>query len=269
MGHSPCIVRDVPYTYAFPRPAVTVDVVIFSIRKSELSVLLVKRGEKPSKGAWALPGGHVEPNESLEKAAARELAEETGVSNLPFEQLGAFGDPGRDPRGHYVTVAYYTYVGAESIRAKAGDDASDVAWHPIDTLDLSPDPNAKVRAAAAKGKRRNANDPPVLLQLAFDHAKILSHAVDRLRERLLEPQRPARFHLVPPNFTIAEIRRVYEVIFGREFNARSFKTAMLARDFLEPVAAPRKKGGGAFRATKSAQVLYRFKHAPRRRTLDD
>ena len=256
-----------PYTYAFPRPAVTADVVIFSIRAGELAVLLVKRGDEPHAGSWALPGGHVEPNESLEKAAARELAEETGVSNLPFEQLGAFGDPGRDPRGHYITVAYYTYVGAESIRPKAGDDASDVAWYPIRALDLSPDPNAKARAAATKGKKRaSGKQPPELLQLAFDHARILRHAIDRLRERLLEPQRPARFHLVPPNFTIAEIRRVYEVIFDSELNPRVFKTAMLARDFLEPVGAPRKKGQ---KATKSAQVLYRFKHAPRRRTLDD
>jgi 8-oxo-dGTP diphosphatase len=257
----------VAYTYEYPRPAVTADVVIFSIRSGELSVLLIKRGEEPHEGAWALPGGHVEQNESLEKAAARELAEETGVSNLPFEQLGAFGDPGRDPRGHYVTVAYYTYVGAESIRARAGDDASDVAWHPISKLELSPDPNAKARAAAAtKGKKRAPRSSSDLIPLAFDHAKILRHAIERLRERLLTPQRPARFHLAPPNFTIAEIRRVYDVIFGQVFNPRSFKKAMLARDFIEPVAAPRKKGQ---KVTKSAQVLYRFKHAPRRRTLDD
>jgi 8-oxo-dGTP diphosphatase len=247
-----------------------VDVVIFSIRAGELAVLLEKRDDDAHKGGWALPGGPVQPNESLEKAAGRVLAEQTSVSNLPFEQLGAFGDPGRDPRGHYISVAYYTYVGAESIRAKAGPTSpahpNDGGWHPVSVLDLSPDPNAKVRAAAAKGKKRNPKDPPALLQLAFDHSKILRHAIDRLRERLLEPQRPARFHLVPPNFTIAEIRRVYEVIFGRELNPRVFKTAMLARDFLEPVAGPGKKGQ---KKTRSAQVLYRFKHAPRRRTLDD
>jgi 8-oxo-dGTP diphosphatase len=276
----------VPFTYDYARPAVTADVVIFTMRADDLAVLLIRRGEPPFKGAWALPGGHVESNESLEKAASRELEEETGLTNVPFEQLGAFGDPGRDPRGHYVTVAFYTFIGSESVRVKAGDDASEVAWLPLRSLDLASTvgssgkrgipaapPSAPVTGsrAAVRGKKA-----PQLLRLAFDHAKILRLAVERLRERLLEPSRPSRFHLVPPNFTLVELRRVYEVIFGRAIDPRAFRIGMLARDFIEPIAAVKtssKKTGKKAPKTKpreKAGMLYRFKHAPHRRsTIDD
>ena len=96
-----------PYTYEYPRPAVTVDVVLFTIRAGDLAVLMIRRGGAPFKGHWALPGGFVEENESLERAASRELKEETGIEQAALEQLGAFGDPGRDPRGHTVSVAFY------------------------------------------------------------------------------------------------------------------------------------------------------------------
>jgi 8-oxo-dGTP diphosphatase len=260
-----------PHTYEYPRPAVTADVVIFTMRADDLAVLLIKRGEPPFAGAWALPGGHVEQNESLEKAAARELHEETGVSGVPFEQLGAFGDPGRDPRGHYVTVAYYTFIAAESARIKAGDDASDVAWLPLRSLDLSSAIPKRVstRNLAAAAKGRSKKGPP-LVPLAFDHARILKLAVDRVRERLLEPQRPSRFHLVPPHFTLAELRRVYEVIFGRQFDPRLFRTTLIARDVIEPIAmATKSRGKKATTKRASASELYRFKHAPARRTVDD
>jgi 8-oxo-dGTP diphosphatase len=262
----------VPHTYAYPRPAVTADVVIFTMRADDLAVLLIRRGEPPFAGAWALPGGHVEPNESLEKAAARELQEETGLSGVPFEQLGAFGDPGRDPRGHYVTIAYYTFVAAESVRIKAGDDASEVAWTALRALDLSNATPKRNGVPAPPAKPRGKKAQP-LVPLAFDHARILKLAVDRLRERLLEPQRPSRFHLVPPHFTLAELRRVYEVIFARQFDPRLFKTTMIARDVIEPLAAPAKPRGAAKKAPvkkrASANELYRFKHAPARRTVDD
>ena len=112
-----------PFTYPYPRPAVSCDVVVFTMRADDLAVLLVQRRDEPFKGQWALPGGFVNENESLERAAARELSEETGLTGARLEQLGAFGDPGRDPRGHTVTVAYVTFLVAEA-KITAGDDAA-------------------------------------------------------------------------------------------------------------------------------------------------
>ena len=126
-----------PFTYPYPRPSVTADVVAFTMRADDLAVLLIRRKDEPFKGAWALPGGFVNENESLERAAARELHEETGlvVSPSKLEMLGAFGDPGRDPRGHTVTVAYVTFRSTET-KVNAGDDAVEAVWQPLRALDL-------------------------------------------------------------------------------------------------------------------------------------
>ena len=209
-------------TYRFPRPAVTADVAIFTMHADDLAVLLIKRGEDPFLGAWALPGGHVEKNESLERAAARELQEETGVSGLRLEQLGAFGDPGRDPRGHYVTVVYYTFVVAESVVPRAGDDAAEVAWHPLRTLPFHPQPK-KPRIPT--------------IAVAFDHLQIIEAALFRLRERMDDPLRASHFNVVPRTFTLAELQRVYEVLHNRTFDKRNFRARLLARNLIEPVAA--------------------------------
>src|SRR4051812_36510895 len=101
------------------------------MRAEDLAVLLVKRGVAPYAGHWALPGGFVEEHESLERAALRELEEETGVRDIAMEQLAAFGDPGRDPRGHTISVAYFSFVVAESHAVIAGDDAAEVQWIPL------------------------------------------------------------------------------------------------------------------------------------------
>lgn len=167
------------FKYKFPRPAVTADVVMFTMRADDLAVLLIRRGAEPFEGSWALPGGFVDENEALERAAARELEEETGVSGVPMEQLGAFGNPGRDPRGHTVTVAYFTFVLAESVRARAGDDAADVAWHPLRSLPLR-------SAFSPRAKPRTRSKPPPIT-LAFDHDVIIDAALGRLRERLDDP----------------------------------------------------------------------------------
>jgi 8-oxo-dGTP diphosphatase len=139
------------HCYDYPRPSVTVDVVLFYRDGERTEVLLIKRAREPFKGAWAFPGGFVDQDESLERAAARELKEETGLEGIHFEQLGAFGDPGRDPRGHTVSVAF---VGLLESRAEAtgADDADDARWH-------------------------SALRPP---RLAFDHKKILRLALDRV-----------------------------------------------------------------------------------------
>jgi 8-oxo-dGTP diphosphatase len=140
-----------PYTYEFPRPSVTVDIVLVT-REDRPRVLLIRRKQDPFAGAWAIPGGFVDEGETLLAAAERELREETGVKNVELEQLAAFGDPGRDPRGWTVSVVHIGRVSAPPT-ARAGDDAAEVAWHSL-------------------------YDPPN--PLAFDHAAILALAKMRL-----------------------------------------------------------------------------------------
>jgi len=140
------------YTYDFARPAVTADIVIISL-EPEPHVLLIRRKDEPFKGAWALPGGFVDPDETLTEAAHRELGEETGITGVYLEQLGAFGDPGRDPRGWTVTIAFLARVDRLAIGPIAGDDAAEVKWHPLVKLPK---------------------------KLAFDHDKILARTRARL-----------------------------------------------------------------------------------------
>lgn len=143
------------YTYEFPRPALSVDIVLFAGPAAERRVLLVRRGAEPFEGRWALPGGFVDEGERLEEAARRELAEETGLTVPgPLVQAGAFGDPGRDPRGWTVSVAFTADLGAgEPPAVTGGDDAAEAAWHPLNAL------------------------PP----LAFDHDEIVERALHGLR----------------------------------------------------------------------------------------
>jgi 8-oxo-dGTP diphosphatase len=230
----------VPHTYEYPRPSLTVDVVIFTMRAEDLAVLLIKRGSPPFKGHWALPGGFVEENEALDRAALRELREETGIPGVALEQLGAFGDPGRDPRGHTVSVVFFTFVVADAAPIVAGDDASDVAWHSLRDLPID-------RPATKKTPR-----------LAFDHALIIDKARRRLQERLVDPTREAAFDLVPSRFTLTELQRVYEAVLGRTIDKRNFRARLLARGLVEPVAKARRTG-----KHRPAQ-LYRWKTPSRR-----
>lgn len=143
------------YSYAYPRPAVSVDIVVLAGSPTHPSVLLIRRGSPPFEGMWALPGGFVDEGESLEQAATRELAEETALEVAePLVQVGAFGDPGRDPRGWTVSVAYAARVGDHLPAVTAGDDAAEASWHRLDAL------------------------PP----LAFDHDRILATALGRIDE---------------------------------------------------------------------------------------
>jgi 8-oxo-dGTP diphosphatase len=228
----------VPFAYDHPRPAVTVDVVLFTMRAEDLAVLLVRRGAQPFKGHWALPGGFVSEHEPLEHAASRELAEETGVTGVALEQLGAFGTPGRDPRGHTVSVAYFSFVVAESHPVIAGDDAAEAAWIPLRELTTD---------KSARGER------PPKERLAFDHATIIARARDRLQERMNVPIPKNVFELVPPRFTLSELQRVYEAVFGRTLDKRNFRARVLSRGIVEPVSAARRTG-----RHRPAQ-LYRWK----------
>lgn len=147
---------DRRFCYPWPRPAVTVDIALLHPADSGVEVMVIRRGQEPWKGAWALPGGYVNELEPLEVAAERELKEETGIAGVQLRQIGAFGDPGRDPRGHTISVAYGGLV-LERKPAKAGDDAEDCRW-------------IQIEQAAS---------------LAFDHSEIVRCAVDFL---LREPR---------------------------------------------------------------------------------
>ena len=180
----------------YPPVAVTVDLVVLTIRDDTLQVLLVRRGEEPFAGALALPGGFVRPDESLSRAAARELTEEThltlGAAHL--EQLASYGDPGRDPRMRVVTVAYLA-LAPEMPLPQAGTDAADARWvTAADVLDGD--------------------------ALAFDHQRILADGVERARAKLEYTPLAAAF--CPPEFTIAQLRRVYEIVWGTVLDPRNF-----------------------------------------------
>lgn len=212
-----------PYTYDYPRPALTVDCVIFGLDEShELKVLLIQRAHPPFKGQWALPGGFVDMDEGLEAAALRELEEETGVKNVFIEQLYTFGEPGRDPRGRVVSVAYYALVNLEEHPVEASSDARRVKWYETDNLP----------------------------QLAFDHEQILQVAVSRLRAKVR--YQPIGFELLPEKFTLSQLQKLYETILGvDELNKRNFRTRILKMGVLNEVG---KQEGVAHRPAK----LYSF-----------
>ncbi|MEM1219498.1 MAG: NUDIX domain-containing protein [Bacteroidota bacterium] len=200
-----------PFTYEYPRPALTVDCVIFGYdADSQLKVLLIQRAHEPCKDQWALPGGFVDMNEDLETAALRELEEETGVRNVFIEQLYTFGTPKRDPRGRVVSVAYYALVNLLEHPVKAASDARNVRWFPI--LELP--------------------------SLAFDHQRIVEVAIYRLRAKVR--YQPIGFELLPNQFTLTQLQDLYETVLGlkvqeQSLNKRNFRTRILKMGVLEEV----------------------------------
>ncbi len=210
---------------------VTVDVVIFTIQDGRLGVLLVRRGIPPFEGAWAIPGGFVLPEEGLEQAARRELEEETGVREVYLEQLYTFGEPARDPRGRVVTVAYYALISPER-KIQAGSDAAEARWWPMDGLP----------------------------ELAFDHAKILRYAHERLRNKL--EYTTVGFQLLPESFTLTELQQVYETILGRPLDKRNFRRKLDLLGILTPLKEHRRQG-----PSRPAR-LYRFSAARFERLKD-
>ncbi|CAN5370755.1 NUDIX domain-containing protein [soil metagenome] len=234
------------FTYEYPRPAVTVDVVLFAVRGTELSVLLIRRKHAPFRGSWALPGGFVDESESLEHAAARELEEETTVTGVRIEQLGAFGDPGRDPRGHTVSVAFWSFLHTAP-RAAASDDAAEAQWMPLSSIALTDEPpvSGRGKAATKRGSRG-------LAELAFDHRTIINTALQRLRDRLAGPRGPMGLpDLVPARFTLGELQHVYQVALGRQIDRRNFRAKLIADKVVAPALGVR---SGRHRPAQ----LYRF-----------
>ena len=192
-----------------PRPAVAVDLVVFTILDADLKVLLVRRGEPPFTGSLALPGGfvrvgptHDEQGEDVDAAAARELAEETGLpaGSVFLEQLYTFGDAGRDPRGRVITVAYFALVRPTlAPLVRAGGDAAEAGWRSLAELEQE--------------------------RLAFDHRQILDLALGRIRGKL--DYTDIAFALVPDAFTVAELRAVHEVIQGKSYDPGNFRRRFL------------------------------------------
>jgi 8-oxo-dGTP diphosphatase len=200
------------YSYDYPHPAVTVDVIVFTVHAANVEVLLVKRAEWPHTGKWAIPGGFVEIDESLKRAALRELREETGVMAGVIEQLGAFGHPDRDPRERVITVAYIALVPFDRLHIEAGSDAADARLFGVDKLP----------------------------ELAFDHDKILRRARERLRDKLDVPD-VARL-LMPARFTLSELQRAYETISGVSVDKRNFRKKVKSLDLVAPTGEESRDG---------------------------
>ena len=187
----------------YEKPAVTVDIVIFTIQNNDLKVLLVKRDIEPFKGKWAIPGGFVRMEESLEEAAKRELQEETGVKNVYLEQLYTYGDPKRDPRGRVITVSYIALINSESIKLKPDTDVSDAQWFSISKIP----------------------------SLAFDHKKILSYSLQRLKWKF--EYTTVAFSLISKKFTMGQLQRIYRIVFDKEFDKRNFAKKVLSLNILK------------------------------------
>ena len=196
--------KNKQYIYAYPRPALTVDCVVFGLDLvgKNLKILLIQRKLEPFKGKWALPGGFVQMDETLEEAAIRELSEETGLSNIYLEQLGTFGAIDRDPRDRIITVAYLALVKMNDLILRADTDASDAAWFAF-------------------------NDYP---DLAFDHKKILEMAIVRLRVNLR--RQPIGFELLPKKFTLSQLQSLYEIVLETALDKRNFRKKILVMGFL-------------------------------------
>lgn len=191
-----------PFTYEYARPALTVDCVVFGLDDTDLKVLLIERDLEPFRGKWALPGGFVRVDETLEDAARRELAEETGLGKVFLEQLYTIGSLNRDPRERVVTVAYYALVRLSSHKVQAATDARQALWFAMDDLP----------------------------KLAFDHNKILTTAHERLRGKVR--YQPIGFELLPQKFTLRQLQNLYEVVLDRDLDKRNFRKKILSMGIL-------------------------------------
>ncbi|WP_329005081.1 NUDIX hydrolase [Kribbella sp. NBC_00709] len=202
------------------------DLVILTVRDGRLQVLLIRRGIAPYQGRWALPGGFVRPDEDLETTARRELAEETGLSSerIHLEQVATYGAPDRDPRGRVVSVAYLALV-PDLPAPVAGSDAASANWVDVADVDAG--------------------------RLAFDHHRILADGVERARAKL--EYSPLATAFCPPEFTISELRGIYEAVWGTPLDPRNFhRKVTKTTDFVEPAGTTTTRDGG-----RPAQLFHR------------
>ena len=193
-------------------PVIHTTVVVFTLRDSELKVLLVRRGSEPFKGMWALPGGSLGPGEDLDASAMRTLEEGTGVTGVYLEQLYTFGQPERDPRRRAIAVSYFALIPSERLRLRAALDAEGVAWFPMNDL------------------------PP----LAFDHGEMVEVARQRLSAKLAYSTIALQF--MPAKFTLSELQEVYEIILDEQLDKRNFRKRILALDQVDETQEVRRNG---------------------------
>lgn len=192
----------------------SVDAVVFGYEKGEISVLLIKRKYEPFKGKWAIPGGFVLNDESLEEAVERELQEETGVEINYLEQLYTFGKPSRDARGRVVSVAYFGLVRPNTFKIVASTDAEEVSWF-------------------------NINELP---KLAFDHKEILKIAIERLQGKIT--YEPIGFELLDKKFPFSDLEKLYTTLLGREIDRRNFRKKIIGLNVLDELDEKVSKGSG-------------------------
>lgn len=215
------------YCYDYPHPALTTDVVLFTVKSEQLQVLLIRRGREPFGGYWALPGGFVDIDEELEDCARRELAEETGIADIYLEQLYTFGGLQRDPRERTVSVTYLGLAPSALLRPKAADDAAEVGWFSFDRLPA----------------------------LAFDHGRIVAAAHQRLVAKL--NYSTIGFRLLPETFTLGEVQGTYEILRGTPLDKRNFRKWILGLNQLTATGDQRRNGNH-----RPARV-YRLQHPDR------
>jgi 8-oxo-dGTP diphosphatase len=205
-------------------------VVVFTIRDRRLQLLLIRRAAEPFRDHWALPGGFLDIGEDLERCAARELEEETGVTDVYLEQLYTFGDPGRDPRERVISVAYFALIPSERLALKAASDASDAAWFPVSELP----------------------------SLAFDHDGIIRRAHERLIAKL--DYSTIAFQFLPATFTLSELQEIYEILADSELDKRNFRKWALALEQIEETGELRRRGSHrparVYRLTQRDRVHY-------------
>jgi 8-oxo-dGTP diphosphatase len=195
-----------------PRPALTTNVVIFSLRDGRLKVLLVRRRNPPFQGQWGLPGGFVDADEDLQANAIRMLKEGTGVTGVYLEQLFTFGELGRDPRERVVSVVYFALVPSELLRLRGGSNGEGIGWF----------------------------DATGSAKLAFDHADMIKVARDRLAAKL--DYSTIAFQFLPERFTLSDLQNVYQIILDCELDKRNFRKRMLALDQIEQTDEFRRNG---------------------------
>ncbi len=203
-------------------PVVAVDVAILTVVEGRLRILLIKVKKKPYSGLWALPGGIIRPTESLDQAAYRELAEQTGVKNVYLEQLYTFGEVRRDKTRRAVSTVYFALLNPEGPGLKTSPKYGGVDWFPVNAL----------------------------LGLAYDHAQVIQYAVQRLRWKLEYTN--VAWSLLPETFTLSELQSVYQAILGKTLDKRNFRKRILSLDLV--VSTGRTRLGGAYRPA----ALYRF-----------
>ena len=197
---------------AADRYAVAADIALFTIQDEALKVLLVRRARPPFRGTWSLPGGLVQPDESVDEAALRELQEATGIRTVYLEQLYTFGELHRDPRGRVVTVAYYAAVEWQQFQLKARAANRGATWCAVKALP----------------------------RLAFDHKDIIGYALERLRNKV--NYTTVAFQLLPKTFTLTELQQVYEIVLGQALDKRNFRKKMLQLGILRNTREQRSEG---------------------------